>query len=136
MSTLIIMMRAKLFIIMRVKPIENIGDNSTPVDPFRAHAKTPALPLPLTPHHKKQQTTIGYQHPTMANSTAPVADLPAAPILDALPDTASPDPTVVVDPPFGPTADFYRPSKPTTSTTLFPYQQTINRPCRLLPCPT
>eukprot|EP00978_Attheya_sp_CCMP212_P029271 scaffold103467_cov39-Attheya_sp.AAC.2 len=49
----------------------------------------------------------------MANSTPPVADPPAAPILDALPDAASPDPTVVVDPPFGPTADFYRPSKPT-----------------------
>ncbi len=52
MSTLIIMMRV-LFIIMRVKPIENIGDNSTSVDPFRAHAKFPIPPLRSASNHHK-----------------------------------------------------------------------------------
>jgi hypothetical protein len=44
-----------------VKPIENIGDNSTSVDPCRAHAKTPALPLALSPTDTKQETHIGYR---------------------------------------------------------------------------
>eukprot|EP00978_Attheya_sp_CCMP212_P034213 scaffold142364_cov30-Attheya_sp.AAC.1 len=59
--------------------------------PIRAPGVGVALPLPPTPHHKKQQTALGSQHLTMVNSTPPVANLPAAPILDALPDTASPD---------------------------------------------
>jgi hypothetical protein len=35
-------LRALIYYYAHVKPIENIGDNSTPVDPFRANAKTPS----------------------------------------------------------------------------------------------
>jgi hypothetical protein len=73
---------------------QTIGDNSTSVDPCRAHAKTPdihSLTPTLKPVDTKQGTHLAYQPPTMSTSPTPAADLPAAPVLDALPDTASPD---------------------------------------------
>ena len=57
---------ALIYYYAHVKPIDNMRDNSTSVDPFRAHAKILAPPLAdlqITKEHKKQQTKLGTQTP-------------------------------------------------------------------------
>eukprot|EP00978_Attheya_sp_CCMP212_P017222 scaffold45747_cov85-Attheya_sp.AAC.1 len=67
-------------------------------------------------------------------SNSPTTDT-ASPLPSILHDALAPtieDASVSVATELGPVAV----EKSISSTTLFPYQQTINRPCQLLPCPT
>ena len=79
---------ALIYYYAHVKPIDNMRDNSTSVDPFSAHAKILAPPLAdlkITKEHKKQQTKLGTKHPTMTNfSTTHGAISPIKHTTDAL----------------------------------------------------